>query len=92
VYHNEQPQTGRRKYWWIVAKVDGNPFLVFGGATEDEARQRGIEQVGSDFQLKQYPTRNLQAASAFFRGKRLEETHNLREASRRISHKIRRQV
>lgn len=77
----------RRYYYWLVTQSDGKPYLVFGGNDEDAARRKGLELLGGlDFEVKRYPTRDLGAASAFFRGKRLDETHSLRESSSRIGH------
>lgn len=82
-------EISRRKYYWIRATEPGTgkPYLIFGGVTEEQARQKGLEELGGlDFQIVPLPTRNLSAASAFVRGKRLEETHSLRRASQRIGH------
>ena len=79
----------RRQYYWIVTNDPdtGKPYLIYGGETEQEARNKGLEQLcGVDFELKQYPTRNQDEASAFLRGKRLSDTHSLGEAGRRIGH------
>ena len=79
--------TARRYYYWIITVDNGHPYLVFGGADEEEARRKGLEILGGvDFQLKRYPTSDLSTASAYFRGKRLDETHSLRESSKRIGH------
>jgi len=78
----------RRYYYWICT-VDENSktYLVFGGNSEEEARQKGLEILaGVDFELKRYPTHDLSTASAYLRGKRLEETHSLSTASQRIGH------
>ena len=77
-----------RSYYWIFAYDESSkPYLVYGGATEDEARQKGLEILGGlDFQIKCFPTKNLREASSFLRGKRLESSHSLREAGRRIGH------
>jgi len=78
---------GARYYYWIIVYDQGRPYLVFGGADEEEARRKGLELlVGENFELKRYPTSDLSRASAFFRGRRLDETHSLRESSRRIGH------
>lgn len=77
----------RRQYWWIVTHDQGKPYLVFGGADEEESRRKGLEILGGmDFELKRYPTRDLDAASSFYRGKRLDETHSLHDAGARIGH------
>jgi hypothetical protein len=77
----------RRYYYWLVAQADGKPYLVFGGDDENTARNKGLELLGGlNFEIKRYPTRDLGAASAFFRGKRLDETHSLRKSSERIGH------
>lgn len=77
----------RRYYYWVVARDQGKPYLIFGGADEEEARRKGLELLGGvDFELKRYPTSDLARASAFYRGVRLEETHSLKESSRRVGH------
>lgn len=65
----------------------GKIFLIAGGNTEEEARQKGLEMLGGiDFEIKSLPTTNLQAASSMVRGKRLEDTHSLSRARQRIGH------
>ena len=81
----------REWHWWIVTKDEtGRQYLVYACPDregEQTARQRGIELLnGLDFELKRYPTRDKNAASGYLRGKRLDETHSLRESSRRIGH------
>jgi hypothetical protein len=78
----------RRYYYWLVTRDEnGRPYLVFGGNDENEARRKGLEILdGMDFEIKRYPTRDLTAASSYFRGKRLEDTHSIKESSRRIGH------
>ncbi len=78
----------RRYYYWLAAKDEtGKPYLIFGGNDEEEARRKGLEILGGlDFEIKRYPTRDLSTASAFYRGVRLDETHSLRESSKRIGH------
>ena len=77
----------RKYYYWIVTCSENRPYLVFGGADEEESRRKGLELLGGlDFEIKRYPTRDLGTASAFYRGKRLDDTHSLRESSRRIGH------
>jgi len=68
-------------YYWLVAKDEtGKPYLVYGGATEEEARQKGLENLnGIDFEIKPLPTRDLSSASSMLRGNRLEQTHSLRK-------------
>lgn len=65
----------------------GKPFLIAGGNTEEEARQKGLDMLsGIDFEIRPLPTRNLSTASAMIRGKRLEDTHSLKQASERLGH------
>jgi hypothetical protein len=85
-----------KNFYWIIAYMDNQPYLIGGNGgeqgvkTEEEAKTNAFQLGLTNFQIKAYPTMNMQAASAFFRGKRVNETKNLREASRRIKHKIRR--
>lgn len=79
----------RRKYYWLLAKdtETGQPFLIAGGDTEHEARQKGLECLsGVDFEIRGLYTRNLEKASQIVRGKRLEDTHSLQKARQRIGH------
>lgn len=78
----------RQQHYWIVTQdEDGKPYLVYGGVSEDEARQKGLEMLGGmDFEIKRFPTRDLSTASSYLRGRRLEQTSSLREAGRKIGH------
>ena len=78
----------RRNYYWLMAQDEtGKPYLVFGGSSEEEARQKGLEMlVGFNFEIKRLPTRNLQMASSLLKGNRLEQTHSLKEAGKRLGH------
>ena len=79
----------RRNYYWIkcVDPETGKPYLIWGGNDENSARSRGIEMLaGIDFKIVPLKTRNLSMASSMIHGKRLEQTHSLRKASRRIGH------
>ena len=79
-------------HYWITCNdpETGKAFLLYAvPAREGEtaARQRGFELLGSvDFELKKYPTMDRVRASAILRGKRQEQSHSLRESSRRIGH------
>lgn len=79
----------KRYYYWIATHDEaGKPYLIFGSEhSEDEARQKALEMLGGlDFEIKRYPTKDLATASAFLRGKRLEGSHSLKEANKRIGH------
>lgn len=79
--------SSRRQYYWIVAQDEGKPYLILGGNSEEEARIKGLEMLGGlDFQIRQFPTMDRNHASSLLRGKRLEGSHSLHEASRRIGH------
>ncbi len=79
---------GKNYYWLICADPDsGKPFLIAGGDTEEEARQKGLEMLGGiDFEIRKLPTRNLAQASSMIKGGRLEDTHSLKRASQRLGH------
>ncbi len=76
-------------YWWITA-VDaesGKNYLIAGGRSEEEARQKGLEMMGGvDFQIRRLPTRNLSRASSLLKGDKLEHTKSLHEAAQRLGH------
>ena len=84
----ERRESRRRYYWLVTADPDtGKPYLIFGGNTEEEARQKGLDMLGGiDFEIRGLPTRNLQAASSMVRGQRLDDTHSLHKASERLGH------
>jgi hypothetical protein len=78
-----------RYYWWLCTRDEkGKPYLVFGSEkSEDDARQKGMELLGGlDFEIKRLPTRSLPKASSLCKGNRLEQYHNLKEASKRLGH------
>jgi hypothetical protein len=77
------------QYYWITAvePETQKPYLLAGGRTEEEARQKGMELLGGlDFQIKRLATRNLARASSLLKGNRLEETHSLKRAAERLGH------
>lgn len=79
----------RNWYWWIVTKdpESEKPYLLPGGKSEQEARQKGLEQLGGiDFNLRRFPTIDLAKASAMLKGKRLEKTKSLHKAVERLGH------
>lgn len=77
-----------RYYYWLVCQDEtGKPYLIYGGESEEEARQKGLEMLnGVDFTIKRLPTRSLPHASSLLKGNRLEEYHNLRKATQRLGH------
>ena len=82
-------QESRRKYYWLITRdpETGKPFLIAGGNTEQECREKGLEMLGGlDFEIRGLYTRNLARASSMVRGERLEDTHSLKTASERIGH------
>ena len=78
----------RKMYYWIIARDDdGKPYLVYGGTSEDSARTKALEMLpGVDFKILPYPTHNLARASSMTKGHRLEETHSLSKATKRMGH------
>ncbi len=80
--------TEHRQYYWLTAKgEDGKPYLIYGGLTEDEGREKGLEMLGGiDFEIVRLPTRQLAKASSLLKGNRLQQTHSLKDATKRIGH------
>ena len=84
-----ESRESRRKFYWLVASDTdtGKPYLIWGGDTEEEARQTGCEMLnGIDFEIRPLPTRSLPAASSMVKGKRLVDTRSLHKASERLGH------
>lgn len=85
----ERRRDKRNWYYWIVARdpVSQKPYLLPGGKTEQEARQKGLEQLGNiDFNLRRLPTVNMAAASSMLKGHRLERTKSLHKATEKLGH------
>ena len=81
----------RQYHLWIATRDEnGKPYLIYGCPDRDgesACRDKGIEMLGGlDFDIKRYPTRNLAEASAFHRGRRLEDGEGLRASSQRLGH------
>ena len=87
----------REYHWWIYcapsAESGGKPILIYGcpdrGSTggEDGARSKALEMLsGYNWVLKRFPTRELGAASAMVRGKRLASGEGLGASTQRIGH------
>lgn len=79
----------RNWYFWIVTRDPdtGKPYLLPGGKTEQEARQKGLEELGGiDFELRRFPTTSLERASAMLKGRRLEKTKSLHKSVERLGH------
>ena len=80
----------RRWYWWLVAKEDsGQRYLIFGSdKSEEEARQKGFELGMSDFDIKRFPTRDVNAASHMLKYGIVKAKRDIRQAGKRLRHKI----
>lgn len=82
----------RRQYHFWIATHDetGKSYLIYGCPNRDgesEARAKALEMLGGlDFEIKRYPTSNLQQASSYHRGKRLENGEGLRSSVQRLGH------
>ena len=80
-----------RDYYWLVANLEGNTYLVYGGVTEEEARQKGFDTLsGVNFEIRKFPTRDQSSASSMLKGHTLNETRSLKKATKRLRHKIKR--
>lgn len=77
-----------KTYYWIVTTVSGKTVIIYGGETEEEANQRGLEKVGGYFEVVPMQTRNRHEASARLKGKKLERTGDIEDSLERIKHKM----
>lgn len=85
-----------REYHWWIGAVDpetGRQHLIYGAPDrgsdggEGVARSKAFEMLCSvDFELKRLPTRDLGAASALWRGKRLAQGDGLHASTQRLGH------
>lgn len=80
--------THRHTYYWIVATDEfGKTFLIFGGNTESQAREQGLEMLPStDFRVVPLHSRNSAMASQEWKGGRLKQTHDLHASTQRVGH------
>ena len=80
----------RREYWWLVAKDDtGQRYLIFGSEkSSDEARQVGFSMGMNDFEIKKFPTRDLDTASHILKYGVVKKTQDIRNARKRLRHQI----
>lgn len=78
----------RRYYWIIVHSPDEGDTLIFGSEQSlEDARSRGLAMLPDiDFEIRDFPTRDLAAASSLYKGKKLETTHSLHKAKQRLVH------
>jgi hypothetical protein len=83
-------QDRRNWHFWLIAKDEsGKPYLIAGGKTEEEARQKGLEMLsgqGIDFAIRRLPTIDLGRASSMIKGQRLEKTKSLSRATEKLGH------
>jgi hypothetical protein len=78
---------GRKQYYWIVANdpESGKQYIILGGNNEEQSRMRGLELFPSlDFDIKRLPTRDVDTASRILKGQKLEKTHSLTNATKRV--------
>lgn len=85
----------KQYHLWIVTKDpdSGKPYLIYGAPDfgsdggESAARSKGMEMLGGlNFDIARYPTRSLQEASSYHRGKRLESGEGLKRSTQRLGH------
>ena len=83
-----------KSHYWIVAYMENfdgtqQPYLTDGGTNEQEARAKAFDLLGGlDFTIQKLPTSNITSASRILKGLRLKETKSLREATKRVKHKL----
>lgn len=79
-------------HYWLVSKDPDTqkPYLIYACPAregESQARQRGLELLpGIDFTISRLRTREIGKASSLLKGNRLEQSHSLREAGKRLGH------
>ena len=86
-YANE-PNKGRRSYFWIYAIINGKLFVDGGFSTSDEAYAMGYEKVKHFFEVVSLPTKTLATATQAIKHDRLDSTGDIELAMQRAKHKI----
>lgn len=77
-------------YWYIVIYgIDGHDYLISGGETEIEAREKAIQVLkGQPYELKSYNTTNIDEANRQFKHDRLMKSGDIHYAVRPVRHKV----
>jgi hypothetical protein len=80
----------RQPYFYIVIYgVDGHDYLISGGESEQEAREKAIKLLkGSPYEIKSYNTTDIDEANRQFKHDRLMKSGDIRYAVKPVRHSI----
>jgi hypothetical protein len=78
-----------RNYYYIVTKINGEPYLLGPYDTERDAQSKAFEKLrGILFEVKQYPTKDLTRATRMDKYGKFEEG-SPEDMGKKIRHTIR---
>jgi len=76
-------------FWYIVVLVEGHDYLLPGGETEQQAREKACRVLhGESYEIRAYKTRDLTEATRQYKHERLMKTKDIRQAVEPVKHVI----
>jgi len=76
-------------YWWLTTTSVGGRFVVLGPYdSEGSATEYGWSHLGSDFEVEQLSTRDMNKATRMLKKKRLDTSRDLEASLQRAKHKL----
>lgn len=75
-------------YWWIKTTHEGRLVILGPYATEGEASDFAFQQLGTDFEVFDLPTRDKARATSMIKARILKQTSSLDTALQRARHKL----
>lgn len=73
-----------RKYWYVIARVDGRKVILGPYSSQDDAYQSGYSKIDGDFDTRELPTKDLGRAVRMLR----LDDDDIRDSFQRTRHTI----
>jgi len=76
-------------YWWITTISDTGRLCIFGPYNdESSANEYGFAHFGTNFEIEQLDTKDMNRATRILKKKRYDSIRNLDIALQRAKHKV----
>ena len=80
---------GQPYFYIVIYGVDGHDYLISGGKTEQEAREKAIQSLqGNPYEVISYNTTNIDEANRQFKHDRLMKSGDIRYAVKPVKHNL----
>lgn len=80
---------GQPYFYIVIYGVDGHDYLISGGVTEQEAREKAISVLkGNPYEVISYNTSDIDEANRQFKHDRLMKSGDIRYAVKPVRHKV----